>query len=176
MTTAAFNDYALPFEKSLGKAFMNVWDFVEEDNNTNWTKAVKTILDSEVRKIRPNLKVAACSITTADCTEWLYDFVCYENSELGLKDVLLVAESEWRGRFTSDYLQDVQDDFEKLLLARSPYRLMIFEGDDEAEIINTISHLKKIVMQCKLSTMGDRYMFAGWVKSKEFYYDLHIHN
>lgn len=177
MNTLAFNNQASDFEKDLSIAFASIWDYVPEDNSTNWTKAVNNILDNIVRKIRPNLKVAACKLDSADCSEWLYDFVCYENNTIGLKDVVLVAESEWKNiRYNDDYLQDIQDDFEKLLLARCPYKLMIFEGDDEDEIKAAISHLQAIIQNCNLTSKDDRYMFAGWINAKEFYFDLYIQN
>lgn len=176
MTTPNFQTQALPFEQQLSGALSKIWDYIDDDTNTNWTKAVKQIMVNEVRTLRPNLKIAACSIETSDGPEWLYDFVCYENNDIGLNDVILVAESEWTGRYTQDYLRDVQDDFEKLILARSPYKLMIFEGHSEIEIKDFIVHLTTVVKHCKLTTNGDRYMFAGWVNAKEFYYDVYIHN
>lgn len=175
MTTTNFDKLALPFERQLSDAFAKVWEYVEDDTHANWTRAVKKIMDNEVRTLRPNLLVAASSHETANCGEWLYDFVCYEYSDIGLKDVILVAESEWPSLFTEDYLQDIQEDFEKLILARSPYRLMIFEGKSEEEIKGVISHLVTIIRHCNLTTLGDRYMFAGWIISKDFYYDVYIH-
>jgi hypothetical protein len=174
MISSYFSNNAQPFEMQLAMAFENVWDFIPDDTNTEWTKAVKTIMHDELKKMQPDLKAACCSIK-ADEREWLYDFVGYEYNETGLRNVILIAESEWRSPLTEDYRYDVQYDFEKLILAKAPYKLMIFEGQDEDEVKDHISHLVKIVQQFKLTNSGDRYMFAGWITSKEFHYDLYIH-
>jgi hypothetical protein len=175
MNSVNFNNNALPFEMRICESLSNVWDFIEEDKTSNWTKAVKKILEMEARQLRPNLKIAASGLDSSDCTEWLYDFLCYENNLKGLQDVVLIVESEWRNPFTNDYLQDIQDDFEKLILARCFYRLMIFEGENLDEVKNYITHLTEIVQTCTLTSKGDRYLFAAWVKSQEFYYDVYVH-
>ncbi|MDR0932395.1 MAG: hypothetical protein LBM70_05170 [Victivallales bacterium] len=61
-------------------------------------------------------------------SEWLYDMIWFKNTEGGnkkdimLKEVCLVLECEW-----SHCYSDVSYDFEKLLLANAPIKVMIFE-------------------------------------------------
>lgn len=94
-----------------------------------WTKAVKTELcrigrnfDYEVyagRYVKEDEK---------DGGEWLYDVTWLKYDRSGndeLTDAPLIVECEW-----GDY-QDIEDDFEKLLLARARVRVMIFGGADE---------------------------------------------
>ncbi|MBS1510259.1 MAG: hypothetical protein JST86_05415 [Bacteroidetes bacterium] len=176
MYSATFNQTCDDFELRLSESLNKIWDYILDDKNRYWTQAVKQILSKESRLIRDNLKVAACNLKDSDCPEWLYDFVCYDYDNIGLKDVILVAESEWRNPFTNDYLQDIQEDFEKLLMARAKYRIMIFEGETKEEVETTVIYLQKIISNSKLSQPGDRYMFAGWIRAKEFYFHSHIHN
>ena len=176
MNTSIFTEFALPFERSVSTAFQNVWDYMEDDNNTNWTKAINKILWQTIKSVNNTYKVAACKLDTSDCKEWLYDFVCYQNNSVGLDNVFFIAESEWKNPFgNEDYLQDVQYDFEKLLLAKAPYKLMVFEGENDEEVKSSISHLTSVIKNSKLTQPKDRYMFAGWIRSKEFYIDIYIH-
>jgi hypothetical protein len=65
--------------------------------------------------------------------EWLYDLIWYKNnSEVRLETVPLVLESEW----AYDYY-DIRFDFEKLLLANAPLKVMVFQdgGHDTTEVL-----------------------------------------
>ena len=64
-----------------------------------------------------------------DWPEWLYDvtWLKYEHEgERLLIEAPSVAECEWGNK------GDIDDDFEKLLLARAGIRLMIFNGFNQA--------------------------------------------
>lgn len=90
-----------------------------------------------------------------DHTEWLYDILWYQDypDNLGyLLDVLLVAESEWSSK---DY---VKDDFQKLLLARSKYRIMIYQCETDGTVIRWA---KEQIRNFKLTQQGDRYLFCS---------------
>ena len=57
-----------------------------------------------------------------DHGEWLYDVTWLEYEGELLTDAPLVAECEWSGG------EEIDHDFQKLLLARAGVRLTIFDG------------------------------------------------
>jgi len=96
--------------------------------------------------------------------EWLYDLICLEYEDEYLKSIPLVLESEWdKG--------GVDADFQKLVVARADYRVMVMcvssnENKEEEKLINKLlQHVEK----CRHSTVRDRYLFACWdEKKREF--------
>jgi len=175
MQTNFFTENGHEIEKEISESLSRIWDIAEDSTPTIWTTAVNTIL-STTAKQNDRKYFTASKLRTCENHEWLYDFVWYDNNEFGLNDVYLVVESEWKNPWgNEDYSYDIQYDFEKLILARSIYKLMIFEGDNLDENSQYLDTLKKIVINCKLTRKGDRYMFAAWDKDKqEFYFDLQI--
>ena len=94
--------------------------------DSEWTKAIETEL-CRIGRESFRCKVYATDVPTnkKDGGEWLYDvtWLEYEKSGRGeLTDALLVAECEWGSE------QKIEEDFEKLLLARAGVRVMIFHG------------------------------------------------
>lgn len=108
--------------------------------------------------------------------EWLYDLIWlkydidYQNIHLinerefirnydqfALLDAPLVLESEWQ--------DDGKDDFEKLLQARSKYKIMVFnlEGRNQRErtFNNHIRKFTGLIQKYQFSQSGDRYLFCG---------------
>ncbi len=180
MTTQNFDLNASLIERSISAGLSNIKDQIDSEGTTIWTFTVKKILTELGKSPHNNFLVASSSgIYPADCGEWLYDLVWYENnvSPIGLKSLHLVVESEWKNpRGNVDYLQDIQDDFEKLIVARSPHKLMIFESDSINITETYISWLNNTVINCDISQPKDRYMYAGWnIKEQTFLFDLYIH-
>ena len=84
--------------------------------------------------------------------EWLYDLVwVHASDDFVVQDVFLVAEIEWRGP------RAIQQDFQKLLLARADCRVMIFgdKADLRDQLIEQAKNFGK-------SRPGDRYLFASF--------------
>ena len=79
-----------------------------------------------------------------------------------MKQIPLVAESEWEGP------DDIDDDFQKLLLARADLRVMVFDGgyfpnEDKFETFKLqIGKFGEIGI-----TNADRYLLAAWSQSKD---------
>ena len=175
MKTIFFKENALEIENMISEKLSKVWDYAIDSSPTEWTKAINIIL-SEVAKDNDKKHFVASKLKSSENPEWLYDLVWYDNNQYGLNNVLLIMESEWKNPFgNEDYAYDIQYDFEKLILGRSKYRLMIFEGDNSAENVSNLGLLKLVVANCQLSMPSDRYMFAAWdVEKQEFYFDLYI--
>jgi hypothetical protein len=90
-----------------------------------WTKAIfKAIADLGTRL---NYKICSSRSDGEYDGGWLYDLIWYENDDTGqLKSLPLVLESEWDKNYDG-----IKYDFEKLLIARAKYKIMIFQAKRE---------------------------------------------
>ena len=135
-----------------------------------WTKAVKTEL-CNIGQDRFGCYVCAGGVDKADHGEWLYDVTWLEYEKNGpsegkvrrkLVDAPLAAECEW------DNLGEIYDDFEKLLLARTGVRLMIFHGWLKHGGPQGIAEqLAGRVREFNGSHPEDAWLLAGWEKSND---------
>ncbi|HMU88272.1 MAG TPA: hypothetical protein PKC11_11700 [Agitococcus sp.] len=131
--------------------------------STDWTSAVKRSLCD----LAASKNLASCaSIDNADYSEWLYDVVWLETQE-GAKDTtnvidcVLVCESEWGN------VGHIRDDFQKLLLAKADYRLMIFQANSLDGFNKILLQLKEQICLFKKSVISDRYLFVGYIINEE---------
>ena len=84
--------------------------------------------------------------------EWLYDLVWVHASDgFVVQDVFLIAEIEWRGT------RAIQQDFQKLLLARADCRVLIF--DDIAGLRDQLIEQARTFGK---SRRGDCYLLASY--------------
>jgi hypothetical protein len=126
------------------------------ESNAMWTKTIK----DEMRRLGKEFgySTMANGLDAASRTEWLYDLVWYNEKRDGaIEDIFLVMESEWTISFN-----DIRYDFEKLILARSPIRLMIFQAKDDEMVVDIAKQLYIIAFKCKISQRGDKYLLAGY--------------
>jgi hypothetical protein len=121
-----------------------------------WTRVIKGRLCDLAS--RSGCQVCASQCEKAYWPEWLYDVVWLRVREAPLSRLILdsplVAEIEW----SND--RAIQDDFQKLLLARADTRLMIFQAWDS---VRGRAIMDKLVEQIDAYTRGeqdDRYIFA----------------
>ncbi len=85
-----------------------------------------------------------------------------------LLEVPLVLESEWAPG-------DINDDFQKMLLARAHHRAMIFDRKTRDDGIKIVNDLVTQVEAFRGTQPNDRYLFAFWCsKNGRFNYHLHI--
>ena len=128
--------------------------------DSEWTKAIKTELCRIGRRF--DYKVYAKDVEEDEKHggEWLYDVTWLEynrSSDGELTDAPMVVECEW-----GDY-QDIEDDFEKLLLARAGVRVMIFGGTDEPSVAKNIAdQLAGKVKAFNGSHAEDTWLLAVW--------------
>ncbi len=126
-----------------------------------WTRVIKTEL-CRIGQEGFGYKVYASGVSRnrRDDGEWLYDvtWLQYETSGNGeLIGVPLVAECEWGDE------QDIEDDFERLLLARAGVRVMIFGGTNDPDVASRIANrLAKKVEAFKRSCIKDDWLLAAW--------------
>ena len=127
------------------------------NGETPWTIGVKEAIVAVGREL--GWLTASNGCDSDEGKEWLYDIVWYQSDRAGhMTDVPLVAESEWGGETA------IKEDFEKLLVSRSKYRVMIFQGDSEDHIRSLIDKMSLWISKFHRTSDTDRYLFAGWAK------------
>ena len=134
------------------------------ESNVVWTKAIKTELCRIGRSCKFRCKVGAHARevpkSNRDYGEWLYDVTWLEYDGDGcVTDAHLVAECEW-GSGT-----DIDEDFQKLLLARATVRLMIFDGNYERGSPKIADHLACQVRRFNRSRNEDAWLLAAWERT-----------
>ncbi len=112
--------------------------------------------------------------------EWLYDLLWWDQGngsiidtgQFHIVDIPLVAEIEWGNR------NAIMEDFQNLLLARSKYRVMIFQSSNDkldwcTKLIQELitEHIQKF----KPTIFGDRYLFCAYVNNTHgFYFQSYV--
>ena len=123
-----------------------------------WTKAVLTSLCRAGSCL--DFTVWAAHVDKQDKTggEWLYDVTwCEADDKNFLKSVPMVAECEWGD------LDKIEEDFQKLLLARAAVRVMIFEGKWLKGGSEAIANkLRDWVGAFEGSRKGDNYLLVAY--------------
>jgi hypothetical protein len=124
-----------------------------------WTTAIKRGLIALGRK-------RGYSICTSgfpgECdNEWLYDMVWYRNDPPDhLREIGLVLESEW----SIDPFQ-IKYDFEKLLVAKSPIKVMVFQ-DYKDNLSKLWSLLETGIRTFQTVPAGEKYILAAYENAK----------
>lgn len=95
--------------------------------------------------------VCASGCTHANGGEWLYDLCWLKYDGETLIAAPLVMEIEWYSRDT-----DIDDDFQKLVLARSDYRVMLLKINNHTSVEDLLVHVE----HCRHGLAGDRYLFG----------------
>jgi hypothetical protein len=95
-------------------------------------------------------------------TEWLYDLVWYRtNPPHHLSEIGLVLESEW-----SFDLKHIVFDFDKLLIAKSLIKVMVFQ-DYKDNVPQLFSRLETGINSFKTELTGEKYILACYHNSKD---------
>ena len=138
---------------------------IAAESDTVWTRSVKTKL-CKVGRDGFGCKVGARKNEVAkenrDYGEWLYDvtWLEYDREYINIIDACLVAELEWGG------VTDIDEDFQKLLLARAGMRLMIFDGNFEPGSEKIAKRLARQAGEFGRSRDGDAWLLAAWERSE----------
>jgi hypothetical protein len=121
-----------------------------------WSLAVKSAIVRVGQEFGWRTAGSRCS--SDDGHEWLYDIVWYQSDKAEhMTDVPLVAECEWGGE------EAVKADFQKLLVSRSRYRVMVFQSSSDEAVNSMIQRMLIWIGKFHRTTTGDRYLFVGWV-------------
>ncbi len=125
-----------------------------------WTATLKRALIDLGKK--NNYRVCAAGFLPDDCDiEWLYDLVWFRNDPPEhLREIGLVLESEW-----SKVPFDIKYDFEKLLVAKSPIKVMVFQ-DYQENLPQMLSLLETGIRCFRAEPANESYIFAGFRNSE----------
>ena len=157
------------FEKAIEKELRNLNRIkLGEQSNEWWTNSVKNKVAIAVRNKNKICKIYAsgCNEGLTDGPEWLYDLTCRIEENDYIKNILLVLESEWKNSKNKCYKENIRYDFEKLLVSRSKYRVIVLEANNDKEKEDIVGQLRKCIEQFQDSNIGDRYLFACWKQNK----------
>lgn len=128
-------------------------------SDTQWTRETKNALARLGKSKHYWVYASGCDF--ADGGEWLYDLCWLAYSEETLVGAPLIAEIEWYFRDT-----DVDDDFQKLVLARCDNRVMLFSPRRTNETRASVDALLTHISRCRHTVEGDKYLFGCWSDSQ----------
>jgi len=151
------------------RAVRTALDDLHDQEPDDWTRAVKTALcmagrrafaGSPGRRLKTFASGVECSV---DGGEWLFDVACLHYNVAGggyIRRVLLIAQSQWGS------MQDVVDDFEKLLAARAGVRVLVFDLRRNWKTMDgAAAELSRPITAFDATGYGDAYLLAGWTSS-----------
>ena len=102
-----------------------------------------------------------------DSREWLFDMTWGKGDKSSKNyfcEMPFIMECEWnkdRG--------EIFRDFEKLLIAKAPHKLFIYEQDDDPKVDEVAKDLYANIVTFKMKMPEERYLLAGWSgESKRF--------
>lgn len=159
-----------PIEKAIQTALLPIPQMALEQewkSDSQWSVAVKKAIADVGRAF--GWLTAANGCETDEGKEWLYDVVWYQSDKSGhMTDVPLVAESEWGNE------NAIKEDFEKLLVSRSRYRIMVFQAESEQVIDALLGKMELWISKFCRTKEGDRYLLVGWAwKSNKWVFKRH---
>lgn len=105
--------------------------------------------------------------------EWLYDLICYEFEEnvgYSLNNVVLVMESEWKGRRYNangdeDQYGEVKFDFQKLLVSNAAIKLMVFRGHrGKHQDSELYEYFQKRILSYRRKNNSDTFIFVQYLR------------
>ncbi|UTY30987.1 hypothetical protein [Treponema putidum] len=141
------------FEDNLEDLFARIGPQIHMKTNSCSTYKVFTELDNLITE----LELESFTSSYREEKEFLFDFCWKEEKDGTIIDIPLVCECEWDG------ISHIKYDFSKLLLAKSEYKLMIFQANDKHQANSIMNELKKIVDGFKSMCKQDK-------EDKEYYF------
>lgn len=124
-----------------------------------WTAAVKTRLCETGGMFGYWVGARADEVAEnkRDGGEWLYDVVWLDYEGDFLISVPLVAECEW-----NPHIDWIEEDFQKLLLARADVRVMVFTGNEPENSREIATNLIGQIGRFRETLDGDTWLLAAW--------------
>ena len=134
--------------------------------DADWTRLIKCKFD----KVGTEWKYKVCATGFGPWRrEWIrYDMMWVEmtNEDRDLARVALVLESEWLKKSE----EDIEPDFQKLIVARADLRVMIFQQRTLEQVRTVMGTLERQAKAFEQKQKGDRYLLAALSKGN---FDFH---
>ncbi|MCX6979508.1 MAG: hypothetical protein NTV08_01975 [Verrucomicrobia bacterium] len=131
---------------------------------TEWTALLKT----ELRRVGHEHEYLVSPCPDDGNKEWLYDLIWFRNdSNNQLREVAMVLESEW-----SNNEWHIQEDFEKLLVAKAPIKVMAFESN-LSELPKRWCLLKDGIRVFEKQSTDETYILAGF-KTEDHEFEIQV--
>jgi hypothetical protein len=128
--------------------------------NPEWTKAVKLAIGLLGKK----LDYEICGLKPPFLEGWLYDLCWYSEAPDGkLLDVPLVLEVEWLTKYDK-----IKYDFEKLLIAKSKFKIMVFQASGQTAV-DYYEKLEQAIRAYRGGSLGEIYLLACFNEEKEVF-------
>ncbi len=141
-------------------------DLVEEHSDLRWTAEIKRRFANLGESLGFNFLPKACE------PQWLFDFIWFKNDAKHVnclfKELDMVLESEW-----AKYLDDVVFDFQKLLIAKAPLKVMIFQSWDH-DVISRFERLREEIESFEPKIPGETYLLAAFVNNEKRAFEFRI--
>ena len=103
-----------------------------------------------------------------DRGEWIWDMTWIRGKDGLEEEIVLALESEWGSP------QEIFNDFQKLMPARPSHRVMVFQAASSSAAEKMTKGLLEEVSRYRGKRPGDRYLFACWLESNEFWFYRHV--
>jgi len=135
------------------------------NGDAEWTYRIKEAIG---RQGKENYSVCTAGFPRTYESEWLFDLVWYAQNDDFYTSLVLACEIEWK-----THKDCILYDFEKLLVARAKYRLMVFQS-----LQSTRSEWTKYLIDAidrNLDCLpGDRFLLACYDPNDEAFHFEHI--
>ena len=136
----------------------------KSEGRSDWTQAAKQVL-YKLGKKRRFLPCASIHVGAGKHDEWLLDIVWY-SVKGGIR---LAVESEW------GTLAHVLDDFEKLMCAKSPLKLMLFKSANTGHSTQeVVGQLEGYLADFRQNVQGERYLLVDFISGEHRCYELNL--
>jgi hypothetical protein len=141
---------------------------VEERNPqsspTPWTRAVYQVL----RELGCGLGFDVYSCLPDCHGEWLFDTVWKRKTG----DLALVAESEW-----AQATKEILYDFRKVLIAKAPIKLLVYDGGDEECCSQSIRNAIEECMEAYSAHVpGESYLLVSFGPTSQYAHSFTVHD
>lgn len=134
---------------------------LRDQPDSAWTAAIVKGLD----KIGKSKGLHVCGHGCSGQSEWMLDIVWMKTPE---QRVILAVESEWRGQSA------ISEDFGKLMVVKSPLKLMVFNTSDHKGWELIVKRLEKDMTNFPDHLSGEHYLLLEVTAPGAFRYEFRV--
>jgi len=129
-------------------------------SNKLWTQQIKEGLCALGKVLGYGVSAAGCK--GAHTGEWMFDLMWAGGDKDHFQEMPLAMECEW-----STDIDQIFWDFEKLLIAKAPHKLFVFQQGADNEVEHVAKELTAAVHRFRTKLPEERYLIAGWSSERK---------